>query len=62
MGADRLATGPAVLDEPREHEGAVPEQPGPAGHPLITPSGSSRTTIFESPASWTTRTTSRLGL
>ncbi len=52
----------AVLDVPVEVLGCLPDETRAAGHPLITPIGERRATSCESPASWTTRTTSSLDL
>lgn len=62
VGSDRFAADPAVLDEAVEMLRRCPDEPGTAAHPLITPTGESRATSLDMPVSWTTFTTSPLGL
>ena len=61
-GVTQLAGNTAVLDVADKMLGCLPDKSRPAAHPLITPIGESRATRVERPASWTTCTTSLLGL
>ena len=62
VGGDEFAADPALLNEAVEVLRRCPDKPCPAAHPLITPMGVSRATSREIPISWTTFTTSSLGL
>jgi len=62
MGRDMLARYPTLLDVTGEEYLCVPYNACLAGHPLITPSGTTLATSRDIPAESTTLTTSALGL